>query len=615
MYFEIFSKGNLIIRGRRTLSTFEFDHELNLAPSLSMTLDGDWIGLVDGREEVKIHLDDGKVFWGIIWGIEIDKVAETITLDIRHVVTEWQYRQISVNHAMSNKQLNIVFKGDKTHKDSEKDETITASDFTVLAKNIKKMSTADWVAKAAVQAWKTSSGDPVKVTKADVSKVKKEEGSYNVTFSTAKGTEITVSCTVAESIRYQTARTKSNKTNRETITATPFSVYIDEGLTADEVKKKVKADAWVYRHKDQKVEVTSITTDFKNEAGRYEVTARTAKGTSITVRVEVESGDSYSNVSEASVVDKLEDIYTDMNFAYPGWQIDFQDDAGTEMIDYVYSKQNKLEALTQTVELTDNLWWRVGFWNAKKLQIGKFGEKKPYTLSIKPSGQTNIRIISEPTVKYDFENVVNVATVYSDKSDGGMSSVTLRDVYMNPSMQKSGFPVVILKANVNNERNYKKYVAQFPKLAPNNELEYAVLDEASIGLESGTIIEGSYLFNDLSPFDDDGKVITDKKRLLVAKTVYRAAIRKLKQSRRSYDITVTTEPLPTDVLAGDRIRFIYDNKLLKLDNCSSYFKKLMQYDDWFYITNITYSIDQYGNETNTLTLTKWLKIQRETGVR
>ena len=99
MYFEIFSKGNLIIRGKKWLGTLQFDHELNLAPTTTMVLEADWYKIINGREEIKIHLDDGKIFWGIIWNFSpVDKVNETITLDIRHVVTEWEYRQISVNH-------------------------------------------------------------------------------------------------------------------------------------------------------------------------------------------------------------------------------------------------------------------------------------------------------------------------------------------------------------------------------------------------------------------------------------------------------------------------------------------------------------------------------------
>lgn len=629
MYFEIFKKGNLIVRGRKYIGTLQFDHELNLAPSTTMVLEADWLNIISGREEIKIHLDDGKVFWGIIWNYTVDKANETIELDIRHVITEWQYRQISVNHAISdngdNGKLNIVYKGDKTEKSESNSESITASDFSVMSKKIDSMTDADWIEKAHAVAWSTLNGDKIAITSVDHSKIKKEdseddnkkkkvykEGTYDVTFATAKGTKVTVSCEVVQAVSYQNAKTKTNKTNNETISARPFEVYAEEGFTAEIVKEKVKAKAWVYKHKNQEVAVTSITTNFVNEEGEYTVTASTAQGTSITVKVEVKGGDDYDNVSDPSVADKLEDIYNDKNFAYPGWNIEFRNGAENRFIDYVYSKQNKLEALTETVELTEDLWWRVGFWDEKRVQIGTFGDEKPYIISTKPSGKTNIRLIQEPTIEADLENVINVATVYSDKSDGGMSSLTLREVYMDKSLQKDGFPVVILHSNVNNERDYRMYISQFPQIAPNNELEYAVLDEESIALESGTLIEGSFAFNDLSPFELDSKTITNDKRIKAAKTVYEATIKRLIQSRRSYDLKITTEHLPIDLLAGDKVRFIYDNSIWHLDACSNYWKKILSYNDWFYITHITYNVDEYGNEWCELTLTKWLKIERET---
>lgn len=633
MFFEIYKQGNLIIRGKQILNTISLDNELMLAPSTTLLLPIDWLEIINGREEVKIYLDDCRVFWGIVWDIEIDKQNETIQLDIRHVITEWQYRQISVNHAMSgeevNSQLNIVYKGDKVKKSRANDETITASDFTVVDEKIDDMKLADWIAKAYASAWKMSNGEKVRVTAVDTSKLEKEDGTwkpgtYNVTFSTKKGTSVTVQCTISGAIETYNRKTKGNKTNKETISAVPFRVDVSKHMTIAQAKKKAKPKAWVYRHKDQKVEVTSVTTNFDgNRVGDYTLTASTAKGTSITINIHVvDQSNGYDALDDPAVIDKLEDIYHDTNFAYPGWEIEFRDESETYMIDYVYSRQNKLEALTQTMELTDDLWWRVGLWNEKLVQIGKFGDIKPYTLSTKPSGKTNIRIIAEPNIDYDFENVINVATVYSDKADGGMSSLTLREAYMDEALmekglitkriQKDGFPVVILHSNANNERDYRQYIAQYPKLAPNNEIEYAVIDEESIALESGTVIEGTYSFNDLSPFNIESKVISDKKRIMAARTVYNAVVKKLIQARRSYDVTVVTEPIPCDLEVGDKIRFIYDNSIWKLEACSSYWKKLLAYDDYFYVTRIVYNYDQYGNLTNELTLSKWLKIDRET---
>ena len=544
MYFEIFKKGNLILRGRQILNTLSIDNELMVAPSTNMVLPIDYLKVIDGREEIKIFLDECRVFWAIVWDIEVDKVNETIELDLRHVITEWQYRQISVNHAQSNQKLNIVYVGDEITKTDA--ETITASGFEVSVNQGKKLTNAQIIKKSRATAWNTSNGDKVAVTGVKIEQCEEKDG-------------------------------------KETC-------------------------------KETKIE----------KEGTYKITLSTAKGTSVVIELKVEKKfePDYDTLDDPQISDTLEDIYNDKNFAYPGWEIDYQDDSASTMIDYVYSRQNKLEALTRTMELTSDLWWRVGLWNEKRVEIGKFGEKKPYIISTKPSGVNNIRLITEPKIDYDFENVVNVATVYSDKSDGGMSSLTLREAYMDKELvkrgvtderiQKDGFPVVILHANVNNERDYTKYISQYPKLAPNGELEYAVIDTASVALESGTIIEGTFSFNDLSPFELDTKTISDKKRARAAKTVYDAIVKKLVQARRSYDVQITTEPIPCDVEVGDRIRFLYSNKLWEQTECSSYWKKLLTYDDWFYITKIEYEFDDIGNMVNHLTLSKWLKIDRDT---
>lgn len=611
MYFEIYKNGTMVKRGREILNTLSWSWELMDVPSLDMTLPIEYLEYFDGREEVKIYVN-GKVFWGIVWDIELDKNEETIGLSLRHVVSEWEYRQISVNHAMSDTALNIVYKGSEVEKSTENDEAITASDFSVLEKQYKKMKDADFIEKAYAAAWKISDGDKVPIT--TVKKEKDGDDRYKVTFKTAKGTEITITCNIIGTIEYQTERTVSNRGNNETIAGTPFSVSYEKALTmsSDDIIKAAKLHAYVYRHKSDEVAVTYKATDFEKHVGTYTVTGRTAKGTEIIIKVKVTDQDSYSSVDDPAVIDKLEDIYANKEFAYPGWQIDMEDSAKTEMIDYVYSRQNKLEALTQTMELTEDLFWRVGFTNEKIIEIGKFGQKKHYSLSLKPSGERNIRIISEPTVDYDFDNVINVATVYSDKSDSGMSSVTLRDIYNDKSLQKAKFPVIILHGGVNNERDYSRYIKQIPAIAPNNELEYAVIDEESIALESGKLIEGTFSFNDLSPFEIDGKRIKDAKRLKAAKVVYARAIRELKHARRSYNITLTTEEIPADLMVGDRVILMYTNRIWNMEACSNYYKKILSYDDWYYVTRIDYEIDVNGGETNELTLSKWIKVERET---
>lgn len=623
MYFEVWKNDSLIRRGNKTLQPISFENELMYVPEFQLVLPIDWIGCFDGWEEVKLYIN-GKCFYGLVWDIEQDKQEEIITVTCRHIVSEWEHRLISVNHAMSDKALNIVYKGNEIESDKKNDETITASDFSIPEKKVKKMTKAKWIEKASATAWVTSNGDKVKIATVDSSKVEDEDGTYKVTFSTKKGTSVTVECTVKDNIDYSEKKSVKSKANKETIQARPFTADVDLGLTAAKVKKKVKAKAWVTGSKPRKsVDVTSIETDFKNEVGVYTVTASTAKGTTVEVKVTIESGVGYGDI-EPSVVDKLEDIYNNVEFAYPGWEIDMQGDAGSEMIDYVYSKQNKLEALTQTMELTDNLFWRVGWWNYKRLEIGEFGDLKPYVLSTKPSGARNIHILAEPVIDYDFESVINVATVYSDKSDSGMASLTLREVYNEAAMlkrglidkpiQKENFPVIILRGDVNNERDYSQYLApnQPPKIAPNNELEYAILDIESIALESGRLIEGAFAFDDLNPFEIAEDKMTDKKRVKAAKAVYKAAIRKLKQNRRAINITVTVEEVPSDLLPGDKVRLIYDNLMWNIEACSSYYRKVLSQNDEYYVIKISHDIDENEVETNTITLCKWVKIDRDT---
>lgn len=526
MYFEIYSKGKLLKRGTEILNTLSWDSELMYVPETELVLPIDYLQYISGREEVKIYVNN-KVFWGIIRDIEVDKATETVTVFVPHIISEWQNRQISVNNAISNKRLNIVYQGDDVKKSGA--EAITARGATKTLTHAKSLTSSDLIKYAS--AWNTTNGDVVPVTSA---------------------------------------------------------VILDD--------------------KGKEVKIT--------EEGTYKVKYSTANGTSITVDLQVvkdKEKPSYDVLPDPTVADNLGDIYSDSSFTYPGWQIDISEDASEEMIDYVYSRQNKLEALTQTMELTEDLWWRVGWQNEKRVEISKFGEQKPYIFSVKPSGANNIRIIGEPNIDYDFENVVNVATVYSDKTDGGMSSLTLREVYNDKSLQRAKFPVVILHEGVNNERDYKRYIdTKLKKIAPNNETEYAIIDEESIALESGTLVEGTFSFNDYSPFEVNSKIISDRKRVRAAKTVYNAVVRKLKQVRRSYDITIRTEEIPPDLLVGDKVRLIYDNSVWNIEACSSYWKKILSYDDWFYVTKISYDIDGNGTEINTLTLTKWLKIDRDT---
>ena len=617
MYFEIYKKGKLIKRGDRCLNNIEWTNEMMSVPSLDLVLPATYAFAFDGREDVKIHIN-GFVFWGHVrQNYTLDKESETISIPIDHIVTEWEYRQISVNHAISsdgdeeNSPLNVVYKGAEVEKNGQ--EAITANDFALTTKNVKKVDDSEYIRRAVAQAWNLQNGDPIPV-KVDKSKVKAKEGTYKVTFSTPSGLKVTVECEVSPVVVLGGERSKSNRTIKEKISARRFSIDINdvEGLTNEDIIKVSKAKAWKLYHPKQKRTVKVVENNLEPVIGNYAVVFESQNGVRLTIDVTVEEMAGSASDLDPSIVDNLNDIYNNDYFAYPGWAIDFEKGTGDTLIDYVYSKQNKLDALTKTMELTPDLFWRVGFTNQKVIEIGRFGEHKPYMVSTKPSGKTNIRMITEPVVTPDYENVINVATVYADKSDGGMSSVVLRDIYQNKKEQIKGFPVVILRANVNNERDYTKYITQFPELAPNNEWEYAILDEESIALEGGTLIEDSFQFNDLGAFNTESKRITNKKRLQAERSVYKAGIRLLKEARRGLKFEVVTEAIPRDVNVGDKLLVKYDNILHIFGACSNYAKKILRLDDWFYVESLTRSFDQTGLETDTVVFSKYLKIERET---
>ena len=617
MYFEIYKKGNLIKRGTSILGDLDWSNELMFVPSTDIKLPIEYREFFVGREEIKIFTNN-KCFWGIVMGIEEDKQNEVLNLKLEHVINEWTYRQISVNNAIKDQNINVIFKGSVVG--SKNGVNVSANPFDILVTEIPTFTNAQYISRAGAVAW-SDAGDVVPITSVDYSKVKRKPGDYNVVFSTANGASVTVKANVKKM-----DGAKEDTENNITVTAIPFEMTVDEvgTFTNADYIKRAYAMAWNAEgeeagisevdHSKVKAQVGSYNVKFKSGAASVKVKAKVLKsGAEITPP---DFPDSAANVKDPSIVDQLRDIYADMNMAYPGWRFNMSSAAQNTTIDYVYSRQNKLEALTKTMELTTDLFWRVRFVDERVIDISAFGDRKEWIISKKPTGANNISIIEDPTVKHDFENVINLATVYSEKSDSGMSSMTLREVYNDPDLQIDGFPCVILRANVNNERDYHKYTTQYPKLASNNELEYAVIDEESVALESGYLIEGTYAFNDLAPFSTEEygetKEITDKDRIEAAKTAYHAAIKRLKQARRTFSIDVTVEELPADIAPGDKVRFIYDNELFKVEECSAYMQKILSFDDWFYVTKINYDIDENESEVDTITLTKFLKIDRET---
>lgn len=290
------------------------------------------------------------------------------------------------------------------------------------------------------------------------------------------------------------------------------------------------------------------------------------------------------------------------------WYVDTDAQAHKEKINYAFSRQSHLEALNKAVELTDNLWWRVGTRYERYLEIGAFGEKKNYILS--ESGQTerHLKIIDQVNVSKEFEQVFNVVTVYGEKSDSSQASLTLREAYLDQQRKGhaliEGFPIVILNSTANKEQ--KNYYTDITKIASSNSLEFAILDEFSINLEQGKLIEKTVSMNDVAPFEDDGKSISDEERAKQSMIAYKAGVAQLKGARRRDVIKCRIGYLPCDLNVLDRIYFDYHNSIILFDKCSRYCKKIYVASDDFYILQIDTNFDNNFIETNTLTISKEL---------
>lgn len=242
------------------------------------------------------------------------------------------------------------------------------------------------------------------------------------------------------------------------------------------------------------------------------------------------------------------------------------------------------------------------------LEIGAFGEKKNYIISEIGQTERHLKLIGAPSITKEFDHVFNVCTVYGEKSDSSQASLTLREAYLDQQQQGhdiiDGFPIVILNATANKEQ--KNYYTNITKIASNNSLEFAILDEYSVNLEQGKIIEKTVSMNDVAPFEDDNETISDEERAQQSMIAYKAAVKQLKSARRRDVIKVPIGKLPNDINVLDRIYFDYRNTIILFDKCSRYCKKVYEASDDFYITQIDVNFDENLVETNTLTLSKEL---------
>lgn len=296
------------------------------------------------------------------------------------------------------------------------------------------------------------------------------------------------------------------------------------------------------------------------------------------------------NISKKNA--SVKSLMKDKDFVYDKtpWQIIFDDSEELDQkFEYEFSREDKLQALDKAIEMTTGVMKRVPRNSSRVLELGVFGDKKQFRITKKK--------VTDISMQMEGSNIKNLVVPLADKSDGGASSLTLRDLLVHKSsVVLDDFPIIDTGYQVNTQAMNIGY--DFPQYAPNHKNEYAVMDVQGIEMEDGEVYEGSFTANDLQPIQEDGKKITNADRIKATETLYNTVVRMCKNSRRQLSFTVSLSeayPLPADIDVLDRIQFAISDCMPHYDECmTEYERNIYANDEWFYVTQIKMTADSCG---------------------
>ena len=156
----------------------------------------------------------------------------------------------------------------------EEGEKISANTFFLDLTDIEELTDADIITLASAEAWDSETEEPVSIREV-THDIQKDTGNYPVTFTTAKGTSITVSCIVKDENRVE------SKVFREEIYAMNFFVKTDDIIDSmaldTDLKTWANASAWSLDD-GAEVAITDVRYDFDWEnitPGVYPITFST----------------------------------------------------------------------------------------------------------------------------------------------------------------------------------------------------------------------------------------------------------------------------------------------------------------------------------------------------
>lgn len=285
------------------------------------------------------------------------------------------------------------------------------------------------------------------------------------------------------------------------------------------------------------------------------------------------------NISKKNT--SVKTLLQDKEFVYKRhpWTIIF--DTSSELnqkFEYEFSRESKPEALDKAINMTTDIMKRIPRNSFRVLEVGKFGQKKEFRVT-----SLNATSVSMST---DGANIKNMVVPIADKSDGGASSLTLRDlITQDSSVVLDDFPIIDTGFQVNTQAMDIGY--DFPQYAPNHKNEFAVIDTYGLEVEDGVIYEGTFSANDLQPIQEDGKKITNADRIKATETLYNTVVRLLKNSRRQLTFTVGLDYFPDDINVLDKIQFAIADCVPNYSACMTEFERnVYASDEWFWVTEI-----------------------------
>jgi hypothetical protein len=296
----------------------------------------------------------------------------------------------------------------------------------------------------------------------------------------------------------------------------------------------------------------------------------------------------------------LTSIFSDPIFIRDLWDITFLDNASSELVEYTYANQTKLQALSDTMNMTKDYFWRVARCGCRDLEIGKFGEQKEYLLGNVEPSEASIKLLNDITITKDFNDVINVAKAFSGNASNGMAQMTLREVYNRPDLWDPMFPIRQVASAPNTDYTYNE--PDQPRIAPNNDFEYEVVDLQGVSDMNGIEKNGSYQANDHYPIPARDEAVTDDDRLWASIQLYKRCIKWLKRRRIRFYIEVDTSKLPCDLNVGDKILLSYTNDIVESLDCSKEVKNILKLNQYMNIIAITDNQD-----TSNLKLDVYLK--------